>query len=204
MARLKLDDAVLDQLVNNNWLDFSPAQRKMVSALKSGQNQYVVGGNPDELRIAITATLVHKLKASFEDVARALILVPSPEIADAYAALFEVLGNHTDLRVWTAYEGPKIQQQKENIYFGADVVIATPQRLNDLLNIEGFNSASVQTFILDSADQLLKVGTTGYTQRISDSIPLKQRIAFAPEPKGAIGSFMSRYAFPYTKITLEL
>ena len=110
--------------------------------------------------------------------ARCLILVPDSEIADYYLHLFNLLGKHTDLRVWTAYQGPKILEQKENIYFGADVVIATPKRLNELLNIEGFNSAAVQTLILDSADQLLKVGAISFTQRISDSIPKNKGLVF--------------------------
>ena len=122
--------------------------------------------------------------------------MPTAEIADEYFELFESLGGHTDLRVWTAYEGPKIQQQKEDIYFGADVVIATPKRLNELLNIEGFNSASVQTLVLDEADQLLKVGAISFTQRISDSIPPKQRVALSSSEK-SVAAYMNRFALPF-------
>lgn len=204
MARLKLQTEVLDALEKNALLPFSAAQRKVVSALKSGQNHWLHGHLDASTRIAVVATLIHQLKASHEDVARALILVPTADLADAYFEWFEILGKHTDLRVWTAYEGPKIQQQKENIYFGADVVIATPNRLNDLLNIEGFNSAAVATLVLDQADLLLKVGSSGYTQRISDSIPPKQRIALSSEKKGSIRTYMDRFAFPFEVNTLPV
>lgn len=204
MAKLKLQQEVLEQLEAQGWLEFTAAQRSLTSAIKSGQNYYFFGGSAiEDLRKAIVATIVHKLKASFEDVARALILVPNSDLAEEYAELFKILGKHTDLRVWTAYEGPKILTQKENIYFGADVVIATPKRLNELLNIEGFNSASVQTLILDQADALLKVGTTGFTQRISDSIPEKQRIALTAEENGSVKTYMAKHAYPYTKSVLE-
>jgi len=202
MAKLKLQAEVLNALEHNEMLPFSDAQRKMVGFIKSGQNHWLIHENERELRIATVATIVHDLQQSFEDVARALILVPTSEIADEYAELFEALGKHTDLRVWTAYEGPKILQQKEDIYFGADVVIATPKRLNDLLNIEGFNSASVQSLILDTTDQLLKVGNTAFTQRISDSIPPKQRIALSRDTERGIGNYMSVYCFPYEKTSL--
>src|SRR5210317_2398031 len=198
MAKLKLQAEVLNALEHNEMLPFSDAQRKMVGSIKSGKNHWLIHENERELRIATVATIVHDLKQSFEDVARALILVPTSEIADEYAELFEALGKHTDLRVWTAYEGPKILQQKEDIYFGADVVIATPKRLNDLLNIEGFNSASVQSLVLDEADQLLKVGAIAFTQRISDSIPLKQRVALSTENKGSTAAYMDRFAFPFS------
>jgi hypothetical protein len=186
-----------------NLLPFNTAQIKITSAYKSGQNHWLQLNCLEESRLAIVASTIHTLKSSYEDVARCLILVPDSEIADYYLNLFNLLGKHTDLRVWTAYQGPKILDQKENIYFGADVVIATPKRLNELLNIEGFNSAAVQTLILDSADQLLKVGAISFTQRISDSIPKKQRISISVKGGKGVGAYMDRFAYPFTLATLE-
>jgi superfamily II DNA/RNA helicase len=204
MAKLKLQSEVLESLEQLEYLPFNEAQRKIVSAIKSGQHHWLLVDQMEPLRIAVTATIIHSLKESFEDVARTLILVPDAEVAESYARYFEELGNHTDLRVWTAIDGPKLQDLKEKIYFGADVVIATPKRLNDLLNIEGFNSAAVQTLILDEPESLLKVGATGYTQRISDSIPPKQRIAMGTTEKGGINSYMTRFAFPFEKISFQI
>ena len=73
-----------------------------------------------------------------------------------------------------------------------------PKRLNELLNIEGFNSAAVQTLVLDASYQLLKVGNIAFTQRISDSIPLKQRVALSTENKGSTAAYMDRFAFPFS------
>ena len=203
MPKLKLQQEVLDLLESMNLLPFNTAQIKITSAYKSGQNHLLQLNCLEESRLAIVASTIHTLKSSYEDVARCLILVPDSEIADYYLNLFNLLGKHTDLRVWTAYQGPKILDQKENIYFGADVVIATPKRLNELLNIEGFNSAAVQTLILDSADQLLKVGAISFTQRISDSIPKKQRISISVKGGKGVGAYMDRFAYPFTLATLE-
>lgn len=203
MAKLKLQEEVLHALEINDKLPFSDQQRKLVSAIKSGQSTWLATDPTDPHVWAIAATLIHKLKSSYEDVARALILVVDKERADLYAEAFELLGKHTDLRVWTAYTGPQLLKQKEDIYFGADVVIATPQRLNDLLNIEGFNSASVQTCVLDNSKALLRVGTNGYTQRIADSIPYKQRICISEGRCKATRTYMERFAFPYEKHVFE-
>lgn len=203
MAKLKLADNVLQALEAHDALPFDKNQRRMVSALKSGQNHYLWGGEQGELRTSIVATLLHQLKSSYADVARALILVPNKEVAEEYGNWFDLLGKHTDLRVWLAYEGPNIQKQKDEIYFGTDVLVATPNRLNDLLNIEGFNSSSVQSLILDSADSLLKVGTNGFTKRISDSVPNKQRVAFTHESSAAVKNYMNNFAFPFISEPLE-
>ena len=203
MPKLKLQQEVLDLLESMDLLPFNMAQIKITSAYKSGQNHWLQLDSLEESRTAIVASIIHTLKSSYEDVARCLILVPDSEIADYYLDLFNLLGKHTDLRVWTAYQGPKILEQKENIYFGADVVIATPKRLNELLNIEGFNSAAVQTLVLDAADQLLKVGAISFTQRISDSIPKKQRISISVKGGKGVGAYMDRFAYPFTSATLE-
>lgn len=203
MPKLKLQQEVLDLLESMDLLPFNTAQIKITSAYKSGQNHWLQLNNLEDSRPAIVASTIHTLKSSYEDVARCLILVPDSEIADYYLHLFNLLGKHTDLRVWTAYQGPKILEQKENIYFGADVVIATPKRLNELLNIEGFNSAAVRTLILDSADQLLKVGAISFTQRISDSIPKKQRISISVKGGKGVGAYMDRFAYPFALATLE-
>mgnify|MGYP001604207920 FL=1 len=203
MPKLKLQQAVLDLLGSMDLLPFNTAQIKVTSAYKSGQNHWLQLNSLDVARPAIVASTIHTLKSSYDDVARCLILVPDSEIADHYLELFNQLGKHTDLRVWTAYQGPKILDQKENIYFGADVVIATPKRLNELLNIEGFNSAAVQTLVLDSANQLLKVGAISFTQRISDSIPNKQKVSISIIGGKGVDVYMDKFAYPFTSETFE-
>ncbi|MAZ96071.1 DEAD/DEAH box helicase [Schleiferiaceae bacterium] len=203
MPKLKLQQEVLDLLGSMDLLPFNTAQIKVTSAYKSGQNHWLQLNSLDVARPAIVASTIHTLKSSYDDVARCLILVPDSEIADHYLELFNQLGKHTDLRVWTAYQGPKILDQKENIYFGADVVIATPKRLNELLNIEGFNSAAVQTLVLDSANQLLKVGAISFTQRISDSIPNKQKVSISIIGGKGVDVYMDKFAYPFTSETFE-
>ena len=203
MPKLKLQQEVIEALAANELVPFTSAQIKTTSAFKSGQNHWLQYEDTSEARVAVVASTLHMLKSSYEDVARTLILVESKEVADAYFEMFEALGKHTDLRVWTAYKGPKILDQKENIYFGADVVIATPQRLNELLNIEGFNSAGLLTLVLDNADKLLKVGVNSFTQRISDSVPDKQRICISVKKGKGVQTYMDRFAYPFTSALLS-
>ena len=203
MPKLKLQQEVLEALEANEFLPFTTAQIKTASAFKSGQNHWLQYEDTSEARVGVVASTLHMLKSSYEDVARTLILVENKEVADEYFEMFEALGKHTDLRVWTAYKGPKILDQKENIYFGADVVIATPQRLNELLNIEGFNSAGLLTLVLDNADKLLKVGVNSFTQRISDSVPNKQRICISVKKGKGVQTYMDRFAYPFTSALLS-
>ena len=201
MARLKLQAPLLDVLEQEALLPFNDDQRKVVSAFKSGTNYWFQGQPTEALRVAVVAAALHKLKEPLDDVARLLILVPRNELAEEYLALFDRLGKHAQLRVWLATETGKLQKQKDQIYFGADVVIATPSRLNDLLNIEGFNSAGLLTLLLDQANELFKVGSVSFVKRISDSVPLKQRLVISPEMR-AIENYMEEFAFPFSEEVL--
>ena len=75
MAKLKLQPEVISALEGAELQDFSTAQRAVVSTLKSCQNKWLIAADLAPLRIGVAATIIHQLKASFEDVARALILV---------------------------------------------------------------------------------------------------------------------------------
>ena len=62
MAKLKLQQEVLEALDAAALLPFSKAQRTLVSSLKSGQNFWHLHDNAEELRIAVAATIIHSLK----------------------------------------------------------------------------------------------------------------------------------------------
>jgi hypothetical protein len=56
----------------------------------------------------------------------------------------------------------------------------------------------VKTLVLDASNQLLKVGNVAFTQRISDSIPSKQRVSLSTENNGSTDAYMDRFAFPFS------
>ncbi|WAC02571.1 DEAD/DEAH box helicase [Lacinutrix neustonica] len=64
---------------------------------------------------------------------------------------FLKFSKRTDLRIYTAYEEQTLDQQKEEIYYGQDILIATPKRLNRLFLLNSVNVSQLKLFIIEDA-----------------------------------------------------
>ena len=109
---------------------------------------------------------------------------------------FDRLGEYTDLRVHTACEDEKINDQKDKIYMGSDVVIGTAKRLNQIYSLYALNLGVVKIFAIDDAELVIK--STNYPQidRLSESLPKAQRLVFAQE----LTEWIERYAQEFMNV----
>jgi ATP-dependent RNA helicase RhlE len=102
---------------------------------------------------------------------RALILVPTRELALQVKTEFERLSKHARLRACAFYGGTGYGAQLRQIEYGIDVAIATPGRLNDLLERGMISLSQVQYLVLDEADRMLDMGFTPQVRRIVNQLP---------------------------------
>lgn len=202
MNNVKLQSEVIEALQNHGIEEATPAEKKLLSAIKSGA--HVAAHVPESLRThaLLAALVVHKLKHSYEDVARALFIVRTKEEVLALEETFEWMGKHTDLRVWTAFEGPDILKQKDNIYFGADVVIGTATRLNALLGIEGLNSAGMKIMIVPEGYSSISTQHKALIHRISDSLPPCQKVICYNKQSDRIDRYVDEFMYPCKTLKL--
>ncbi len=108
---------------------------------------------------------------------RALVLVPTRELALQVAEQAQKLSHNTGLRIATVYGGVGYGPQEQALRKGADVVIATPGRLIDHLEKRNVNFLSVQALVLDEADRMLDIGFLPDIRRILRQLP-KERQTF--------------------------
>ncbi len=108
---------------------------------------------------------------------RALVLVPTRELALQVAEQAQTLSHNTGLRVATVYGGVGYGPQEQALRKGADVVIATPGRLIDHLEKRNVNFLSLQALVLDEADRMLDIGFLPDIRRIMRQLP-KERQTF--------------------------
>ena len=98
----------------------------------------------------------------------ALVLVPTRELALQTADAFSRFGARLSAppRCCVAIGGVSINPQLLALRGGADVVIATPGRLLDLVDHNAVQLSSLRTFVLDEADRLLSLGFAGELSRL--------------------------------------
>ena len=99
---------------------------------------------------------------------RALVLVPTRELAAQIGEALQALAQDlpTAIKVATVYGGVSINPQMMALRGGADIVVATPGRLLDLLDNNALRLSAVTTLVLDEADRLLDMGFADELQRV--------------------------------------
>lgn len=155
-------------------------QEKILSKIKGGANMFAVAPKGSGKTTSIVLSVIQKLKGkAFEDVPRAVIFVKNKQAALELEAEFLVFTKGTDLRVYCAYEEKKIEDQKEEIYYGTDIVIGTPKRLNKLYFLNGINLNKLLMYIVEDAEFLFR--NNGFTEvtRIPEGIGKCQYLIFS-------------------------
>ncbi|KAB7624121.1 DEAD/DEAH box helicase [Alkalilimnicola sp. S0819] len=107
--------------------------------------------------------------------ARALVLVPTRELAEQVHLSFRGYGRHLPLRTVAAYGGVSINPQMMRLRGGVDVLVATPGRLLDLHGKNAVKFHALQTLVLDEADRMLDLGFARELEAIFALLPRRRQ-----------------------------
>ncbi|KQB10091.1 DEAD/DEAH box helicase [Vibrio metoecus] len=102
---------------------------------------------------------------------RALILVPTRELAMQVAEKVEQYGKATGLKGLAVFGGVDEQTQKQRLIDGVDVLVATPGRLMDLYGQRAVYFEEIEMVVLDEADRMLDMGFIESINKIIDCLP---------------------------------
>ena len=109
---------------------------------------------------------------------QAVVMAPTRELAQQITEYLQDLAHfYPDIRVVTVYGGANIQKQIEKLKKGAQIVVATPGRLQDHMNRRTVDLSHVTTVVLDEADEMLNMGFYKDVRKILDQIKSRQRLA---------------------------
>ncbi len=113
-------------------------------------------------------------------VVRALIIVPTIELADQVSRTIVSFSRYLDIQTVKVQGGSKKIDQIQKIKQGVDIVVATPGRLQDFIHDKKINLEHVNTVILDEADTMLELGFLGEIKAILKSCTQpKQMMCFS-------------------------
>ena len=126
---------------------------------------------------------------------RALVLLPTRELADQVAQAIKSYAQHTQLRSTVVFGGIDMKPQTLELKKGVEVLVATPGRLLDHIEAKNAVLGQVEYVVLDEADRMLDIGFLPDLQRILSYLP-KQRTTllfsatFSPEIKRLANSYL--------------
>ncbi len=136
----------------------------------------------------LMSTAASRDQAPQKRITQVLVLVPTRELATQVSEVLRDVARPLtqSIKVGTVFGGVSINPQMMSLRSGADVVVATPGRLLDLVDHNALHLGQVQQLVLDEADRLLDLGFAGELNRVLALLPSKRQnllfsATFAPE-----------------------
>lgn len=176
----KLIQPLKEALENKGFNEPLPFQKSILSKIKGGASMFCIAPIGAGKTTSIVLSVIQKLKGeAFEDAPRALIFVKDKQAALDLELEFKGFLRGSDLRVYCAYDQKNIDNQREEIYVGVDIVIATPKRLNKIYYLNGINLNKLQMFIVEDSEFLLQNNNLAEIARTPESIGKCQYLVFS-------------------------
>ncbi len=142
--------------------------------------------------LAFAVPIVERLEAS-QKMPAALVLVPTRELCVQVTDEFTDIGRARGLKVASVYGGVGLQDQARRAQ-KAHILVATPGRLEDLVQRRLLNLSSVRILVLDEADRMLDMGFQPQVDRIVDRLPHdRQTMFFSATLDGQVGYLARAY-----------
>lgn len=178
MKLKKINENLQEALIANGLTEANEMQKETFSTLKSGADCIIIAPNGSGKTTTIVINLIQKLSGTSEESPRALVIVEDKTKVLEMVALFEQYGKNSGLEFYGVHDKGDTDYDKNYISTGIDVLIGTPNKLNDLFSSAGYNVNRLRMLILDDADAILKLRHEIKIMRISNSIAKTQRIIF--------------------------
>ncbi|PKH32027.1 DEAD/DEAH box helicase [Shewanella sp. ALD9] len=187
-AEFGLHTPLLARLAELKYLQPTPIQAETIPSTLTGKDLLAGANTGSGKTAAFALPILHQLvsrrattsaKGNFVS---ALVLVPTRELAKQVADSFKSYAVHLngDIKVVAAFGGVSVNTQMLALRGGADVVVATPGRLLDLVSSNALKLSQVTTLVLDEADRMLSLGFTEELTQVLNLLPKqKQTLLFS-------------------------
>ena len=206
-ASLGLADTLLKAVGALGYEEPTPIQRETIPLLLAGKDVLGQAGTGTGKTAAFALPLLHRLAAhagARRGVTRALILVPTRELAMQVAEAVHKYAKGTMLTVVPVFGGAPMDQQIRALRRGADIVVATPGRALDHLRRQTLALDALEVLVLDEADEMLDMGFAEDLDTILNATPPSRQTAlFAATMAPRIASIAERHLKQPARITIK-
>lgn len=175
-ASFNFSDALNKALEDMKFTTPSPIQVQTIPLLLQGQDAIALAQTGTGKTAAFALPILQNLSLSMQST-QALILAPTRELAIQVAEQFELLSaNQRGINVAVLCGGQEYGRQLKQLRAGAQVVVGTPGRILDHLDKGTLLLNNLRTFILDEADEMLRMGFIEDIETIMSKLPEKKQI----------------------------
>jgi ATP-dependent RNA helicase RhlE len=196
-AELGLNSTIQANVERSGYTSPTDIQEKSIGAILSGSDTYAIAATGTGKTAAYLLPLLQELAQtdhSGDQVrpVRALILVPTRELAQQVEQSIMKYGKDLKLRTITLFGGVRIESQTKRFKRGCDIVVSTPKRLLDILRLKNkpFSLDQVEHYVMDEADRLVSMGIQAILDKLMKMMPQKkQMVLFSATDSKALAQF---------------
>ncbi|HEY8581662.1 MAG TPA: DEAD/DEAH box helicase [Capillimicrobium sp.] len=194
-ADLDLRPELLDALTTLGYEEATPVQAEAIGPLVEGRDLLGQAATGTGKTAAFALPLLQRLPTGDRGrEPRALVLVPTRELAVQVSEAIHRYGRGIGARVLPIYGGSPFVRQLKAIERGLDVVVATPGRALDHIGRGTLPLGAVQTVVLDEADEMLDMGFAEDIEAILQAAPAdRQTVLFSATMPRRIDALARRY-----------
>jgi ATP-dependent RNA helicase RhlE len=153
----------------------TPIQEAAIPAALRGRDLIGTAQTGTGKTAAFVLPILNKLLSGQRNVARALIVTPTRELAEQIHDVIKVLSAGTKLKSITIYGGVGANPQIQALRNGAEILVACPGRLLDLIQQGYAKMANIEMLVLDEADRMFDMGFLPDVRRIVKAVPEKRQ-----------------------------
>ena len=176
-SELNVPEQIHKAVERMGFTEMTEVQEKVIPPMMEGKDIIAKAPTGTGKTCAFGIPLILGLDQS-RNYPQAVVMAPTRELAQQITEDLQDLAHfYPDIRVVTVYGGANIQKQIEKLKKGAQIVVATPGRLQDHMNRRTVDLSHVTTVVLDEADEMLNMGFYKDVRKILDQIKSRQRLA---------------------------
>ena len=172
---LNLNTPLQNAITDLGFENLTPIQEEMYPVIMSGRDAVGVARTGTGKTLAYLLPIIRQLKYSDQKHPRILIIVPTRELVLQVVGEAEKLSKYMNLRVVGIYGGTNINTQKQVVFSGMDILVATPGRLVDLAYTGVLRVKSIQKLVIDEVDEMLNLGFRPQLMNFLDGLPVKRQ-----------------------------
>ena len=187
-SSLGLEKVLLRAVAEQGYVAPTPIQAQAIPAVLDGRDLLAAAQTGTGKTAAFTLPLLQRLldlnrtseRSKPGRLPRALVLVPTRELAAQVSDSIRIYGQHTPIRSTVVFGGVGMQPQIDALRKGVDILIATPGRLLDLVGQGVAKLDDIDFLVLDEADRMLDMGFIRDIKRILGMLPkVRQNLLFS-------------------------
>ena len=157
-------------------------QFKSIPQILSGQDILAIAqtgtGKTAAFAIPLISMLQDKKRYQEEQQVKSVVMVPTRELAIQIEKVFNDIGKYTGVQTVSIIGGVDIDPQLKKLNDGADILIATPGRIMDLVHKSHLNLKKIDYLVLDEADHMLDKGFYQDIQKLIGFLPRRRQTMF--------------------------